>query len=361
MGAGGSERVISLLANRWVQGGGRVAIVTFEAVGQRPYYFIDPRIELFQLGIEPVPRPWWKASTQTARRVYALRRTFRRICPDVVISFLTKTNVMSVLAAWRLGIPIIISERNNPALQHFNKTWTLARSSIYPKAFGLVTITRGALEYFPQELRKRAWVIPNMVDFPPMARRRSTGRNLTAVGRLVDQKGFDLLIQAFAKIAADFPEWSLTIWGEGPERKDLEAMRDRLGLSARIQLPGVSSNPGEWTEKADIFVLSSRYEGWGNVLLEAMASGLPVVSYDCDWGPAEMITDGLNGLLVPPGDVDALSRSLARLMSDQELRNLLAKNAAEVSSAFSVERISAQWCAVAEHAIASRQIDLRHA
>ncbi len=351
LSAGGSERVVSTLANNWAGKSGDVAIITFEPPGTVPYYRLDSRVELLQLGISAIPSPRWRAFLQIGKRVNALRQTFKRLKPKVIVSFLTKTNVMSILGAARLNIPVIISERNNPEVQRFNSVWNWARAKTYPHAFGLVTMTDGARQFFPPHMRKRSWVIPNPVNLPNDWMSRRGKYIISAVGRLVNQKGFDLLLEAFGQIAPRFPQWTLTIWGEGDNRTELVALRDQLGLRDRVRLPGVTERPGIWIETADMFVLSSRYEGWGIVLLEAMAAGLPVVSFDCEWGPREMITDSVDGLLVPALDVNGLADALAKLMADEGLRKTLGARAAQSAAAFTLGRISARWREVVQEAV----------
>lgn len=349
--AGGSERIVSGLANHWASIGGKVSIVTFEPPGTEPYYPIDERVELVQLGVQATARPLLVSMWQVARRIHALRNALKRIRPDVVVSFLTKINVVSVAAAAGLDIPVIVSERNNPEAQRFNAVWNWARKKAYPHAFGLITMTEGAGRFFPAHMRKRSWVIPNPVRLPEEWTPQRGGNNLVAVGRLVDQKGFDLLLEAFSRIAPSFPHWTLTIRGEGPLRKELEELRDKLDLAERVRMPGVTERPGIWVETADIFVLSSRYEGWGIVLLEAMAAGLPVVSFNCEWGPSDMITDGIDGLLVPALDVDALADALEKLMGDAELRERLAREAVRSAAKFAPDRINELWREAVQTAI----------
>jgi glycosyltransferase involved in cell wall biosynthesis len=215
-------------------------------------------------------------------------------------------------------------------------------------------MTNGAPHYFDPKMRKRSWVIPNPVDLPATIERKRGGNILTAVGRLVPQKGFDLLLKAFAQVSSNFPEWTLVIWGEGPDRSALEAERDRLGLRGRVELPGVTSRPGIWVDTADAFVLSSRFEGWGIALLEAMAADLPVISFDCEWGPREMIEDEHSGLLVEPGNVDALAGALRRVLGDGSLRNRLAAAAGPSARRFTPQHIMKQWDEVAHAALGSR-------
>jgi glycosyltransferase involved in cell wall biosynthesis len=155
---------------------------------------------------------------------------------------------------------------------------------------------------------------------------------LVAVGRLTAQKGFDLLLDAFSNIAAAVPAWQLVIWGEGPERRDLERQVERLCLADRVRLPGLSEAPGSWVSTGSCFVLPSRYEGFPNVLLEAMRAGMAVVAFDCEYGPSELIEHERNGLLVANGDVRGLGQTLLRVMTNPSLRAYLAARASDQGS-----------------------------
>jgi glycosyltransferase involved in cell wall biosynthesis len=178
---------------------------------------------------------------------------------------------------------------------------------------------------------------------------------LVAVGRLVPQKGFDLLLRAFARLSSRHPEWNLVIWGEGPERANLERLREELCLTEASSLPGNHPRIYEALAESDLFVLSSRFEGFPNALCEAMAVGLPVVSFECPSGPAQIIRPGLDGVLVPPEDINGLEQALDRLMSDPALRVSMGTKARDVIERFSLEQILARWEVCIEEVLSPRK------
>jgi glycosyltransferase involved in cell wall biosynthesis len=207
--------------------------------------------------------------------------------------------------------------------------------------------TNAALSYFGPTIRRRASVIPNGIMSPAEAIDPSSWRRcnhkIVSVGRLANEKGIDLLLQAFSQIHLQFSEWSLTIWGEGPERATLEKLRGRLGLAGCVHFPGRTQTPFKEMRESDLFVLPSRYEGFPNALLEAMVCDLPVISFDCPSGPREIIRPDVDGVLVPPKNVNALAEAMSRLMGNAALRNELAKRASEVVQRFSMEKVMGQW------------------
>jgi glycosyltransferase involved in cell wall biosynthesis len=185
--------------------------------------------------------------------------------------------------------------------------------------------------------------IPNPT--PPVAAGTSTldAPVVVAAGRLTSQKGFDLLIPAFAPVARRHPEWSLRIDGGGPERPALEALIDAEGMQGRIELMGPTRRLGNALAEASIFVLSSRFEGFGLVILEAMSVGLPVVSFDCPRGPSEIITSGRDGTVVPPEDVAALSEAIDELVRDAARRRAYGAAALETAARYDQREIGARW------------------
>lgn len=353
LGAGGAERVVSLLSGEMIRRGYQISVVSFDAPDDRVYHSFDPQVDIVRLAIPAGGGSFLRGLQASYRRTAALRRLLKRSRPDVVISFLTKINVISVAASAGLKIPVIISERNNPAVQRANPFWASAWKIAAPHASAIVLQTDAIKALYPATIRSRAVVIPNPVVPPANDREPHDGMVLAAVGRLEWQKGFDLLIKAFGTIAPDNPNWTLTIWGEGAERSRLQSIADLSGFSNRIELAGNSKSQADWLEKADIFVLSSRYEGFPNVLLEAMSAGLPAISFRCDFGPDEMIEDGVDGLLVEPGNIEKLAEALTKVMKNEELRNRLGIAAKKSAERYGVGPIVSKWEGVVKKEIYS--------
>lgn len=344
--AGGAERIVTSLANYWVEEGNTVTLITFDS-GQ-PYYRLDSRVHLRQLDIPTRGRPLHRAVTSSLKRVSGLRKAIQECDPDLVISFLVKTNILTVLATRGLNVPVVVSERNNPDRQVLRPMWEFFRKRTYDRATKIVTPSQGVLDWFPYNIRQKGLVIPNPVDLPADIKPRVPGPpGLIAVGRLDEQKGFDLLLEAYSRIEADFPQWSLIIRGEGRLRPKLEALRDELGIQKRVSFPGITAEPGTWVDEGEVFVLSSRYESFGNVLTEAMVAGLPIVSFDCPFGPGDIITRDVDGILLPPEDVDALTSALAEIMRNSDLRQRLSSAAQDNVRRFDRQKVMQRWDALA--------------
>lgn len=353
LSAGGAERVMTRMANHWAERGWRVTLLTFDDGAEPPFFELHPAVRHRPLGIAVRGH-----SVRTvARQLAVLRRSIRASDPRVLISFLDKINVLVLWATRGLGLPVIVSERTAVAHQPFSGVWKVLRRWTYPLAARLVVQHRDSLACFSAAVRRKGRVVPNPV-VPPAARTAAPARNanvILAMGRLTAQKGFDMLLKAFAAAAAGFPEWSLVIWGEGDHRGALEALRDELGLHGRAFFPGLTPEPFEEMRQADLFILSSRFEGFPNVLCEALACGLPVVAFDCPHGPGELVRDGVDGMLVPPGDVQALAAALRGLMWDAPARRRLAARAPEVVERFGLEKVMGTWDVVIREVLGGRR------
>lgn len=346
--AGGAERVISIMANYWAHKGWDVSILTLAAGDDVPFYELDLTVKHLPLDLAWVSANRLMGALSNLRRIWVIRRALARLRPDVVISFMDSANVLTLLASRGLRLPVVVSDRIDPAAPDLGRIWRRLRDSAYGTANVVTVQTARAKDYFRPAVRANCVVIPNPVF--PVSPESSTGTEAAVVrpaivfmGRLIRQKGVDLLLAAFARVRERFPEWHLVIIGEGPLRTKIEAQIAELGLEDLVALVGKVRHPEAVLRQADLFVLSSRYEGFPNALLEAMACGLPAVSFDCPSGPREIIRDGVDGILVPPGDVDGLSAALARLMSDEAERHRLGRRARDVTERFGLEKVMGIW------------------
>ena len=276
-------------------------------------------------------------------RIRELRKTIKALYPCVVISFQDQNNVLSLLAAMGLSIPVVISERNDPRMRPISPIWNRLRQTLYQCSSALVIQTQSLKEWADAVVDpSKVHIVPNPVTSPKMATKPNLLRqdSIVTAGRLVKQKGFDILLQALSLCEQN---WPLTIIGEGPERLELEEQAMQLGISDHVQFVGQLDDPSVVFREASLFVLSSRYEGFPNVLVEAMACGLPAVSFDCASGPAEIIRQGVDGLLVPPGDARAMATMIDQLMLNPQTRLRLADRAPDVISRFSADKIMSKW------------------
>jgi glycosyltransferase involved in cell wall biosynthesis len=344
LGGGGAERIVSGLAMRWARLGLDVSVVT---LGSRTTdaYDLDPRVRRVTLDLVRPSRHAVEGLVQASRRIGALRRALVSLRPDVIVSFMTSTNVLVLLAAIGKRPRVFVCERTDPRRERVGPYWAALRRLLYPLAAGIVVQTE-SVSAWARAMSSRVHVIPNFVERPAVtaAPGKDRGpRRLIAFGRLSPEKGFDLLIDAFARIADRHPDWSLTILGEGPERPALEALVTTLRMQGRISLPGRVSDPTPHLAASHAFALPSRHEGFPNALLEAMAAGLPVVAFDCLSGPGEIVVHEQNGLLVAAGDVTGLAAALARLMRDPAERVRMGKNATDIAVALSPESVLGRW------------------
>ncbi len=352
MEGGGAERVASLLCNYWVFQGYDVTLMpTFSGRGNCAYA-LDDRVRLEYLADRV-------ASTRRTlgsmpRRFWALRRAMRESGANVVVSFLSRLNIVTLLASRGLSAPVVVSERIYPPALPLGPFWELLRRLTYPWAKTVVVQTEDMAEWFDKNCPKaRTSVIANPVVFPlpgggneqkPAQWLQRDKHIVLAVGRLEEQKGFDRLLQAFSSLAEEYPAWDLVLLGEGGQRTYLERELEKLGMSGRVHLPGWVGNLPQWYRRAELYVMSSRFEGFPNTLVEAMGHGLPAVSFDCDTGPRDIIRSGVNGVLVTPGRGAAgLADAMANLMADPQLRLRMGEAAKEVRERFALDRIGLLW------------------
>lgn len=350
LGAGGAERVASTMANYWAGRGRRVGLMTLASL-QEDHYQLDAAVTRLSLDIIWPSRNSWHGLKSNLRRVRMIRQAILDFDPDLVVSFIERTNVLVIGALLFSEIPVIVSERIDP--RYYTVDWVrrIARRVLYPLAESVVVQTNSVAVWGRRVTSaRRVSIIANplgsLPEAPPYEDRP---RQMLAVGRLTEQKGFDVLICAFAASQLRKDGWTLTILGEGPQRGALENLVERCGLSAQVSLPGVEPAPWRRLQRSRLFVLSSRYEGFPNALLEAMAMGCACISTDCPSGPGEVINHGDDGILIAVDDVDGLTSALNDLGGDTDMALQLSECALRVRERFAIERIMADWDALIRH------------
>ena len=341
------------LANHWCRKGYQVSlpVLTKETVS---FFPLDNEVSVHPLGASAASREGLGKIVATTYGVHRLRRWLKDERPDVLIAFIDQPNMIACMASRGLGIRLIISERADPergALLSIH--WPLGsralvrrlRNALYRQADLLVVQTEWLSSEFDVRAREGNRVIPNVAECPANVEAGFLPKKpfILSVGRLAAQKRHDLVIDAFARVAANHPELSLVILGEGCLRPSLEAQAAAVGLGERVLLPGAVRNAAALMSDAEIFVLASDFEGFPNALVEAMAVGTPCIATNCRYGPNEIVIHGSNGWLVEPGSVDDLTLALQQLLAAPDLRARLALNGTNIVERLSPTRIYGLW------------------
>ncbi|MEO6388431.1 MAG: glycosyltransferase family 4 protein [Croceibacterium sp.] len=346
--SGGAERVTTSLANHWASHGHEVAVATM-GKGE-DFYTLDNRVVRHRFDLSGSTKSAVGAVAGIARRVTALRRLLRAEKPDVAIAMMAFWSIELALAARGLPVRTIGSERIHPPRLPLGKAWEFMRRHLYRLLDGVVAQTDTSRIWIETNTSaSNVWVIANPVaSLPPgqpaeVLGLPSNAPLILAVGRLVRQKRFDRVIDALAAEPAALSEWHLAVVGEGPLLRDLSERAQLAGIANRVHFPGRTTQIQDWYRRADIFTLTSDFEGFPNVLLEAMASGLAVISTDCETGPADLIRSGENGFLVRPGDAGGFRAALTSLARSPTLRGVFGEAARVTASGYSENAIARRW------------------
>ena len=359
---GGAERVVVSLAEGFQLDGHQVTVIT-GTEKDTDFYQLPPGVDRLPLGIMGISKNPLDAIKSNLERVSTLRKAIKASEPDIVMAHLTETNVLTVLATLKTKYPVLITEHCDPNLISYGRFWETLRRLVYPFATKLVSVSQGVEDYFTWMPKNKKTVIYNPFFVSKNASSEieiPTGVDperkwIMSMGRLTEQKGFDILLRAFAKVAPKYPDWQLIILGEGELRNELEGLKAELNLNDRAVLPGRVKNPFLLMERAQFFVMSSRFEGFPMAHGEAMLCGLPIIATDCPSGPKELIRDGIDGILIPNQDEAALTVAIERLITNPEEREKFAKSAPEVGTRFSLKNIIQDWTNISDRAIKEKQ------
>jgi len=379
LGLGGTQRVISLLAEAWARRGRNVVIVKLWA-GVPDFYPLPDSVDVVTVKYGVVTRIRGGLRKQVAERPSSprpialrrpgkaipllselllpirfahlvahsrrLRRAIERTGASTVVSFLTTANVLSLLALSRRSERLVICERNDPALQRIPLIPRLLRRTLYRRADLVTANTRGALEsmrdYVPGD---RLRYLPNPTRLPDLAGTNGTDdrKAVLAMGRLEWQKGFDVLVRACALLGTAPAPWKMVIVGSGAEEAALKDLAHELRIGDLIEWHDTTDDPDAYYRRASILVLPSRHEGTPNVLIEGMGHGVAPIVTDASPGPLELVDDGVSGLVIPSEAPEALASAIRRLMTDNALRRRLAAAAQARVAPFSLDNVLSDW------------------
>jgi glycosyltransferase involved in cell wall biosynthesis len=362
---GGAERVCSLLANHWAIAGHRVTVMTFEDAASDAFV-LGPTVRRVVLGHSQLTSSLWCTLMKNVARIRSVRRQLQIQGADVAISFMSPANTCLALAALGTPTAAVGTERTYPPKMPLGRLRELARWALYGLLDHVVAQTQESAGWVRLHTRARqVSSIPNPVALPLPRRPPEVGpgtwlrpgsRLVLAVGRLSSEKQFDHLIEAFASASRSRPTWQLAILGDGPLRASLAEAIRRCEADDRILLLGAVGNVADWLSAADLYAMSSAFEGYPNSLLEALASGVPAVAYDCQTGPRELIADGVNGLLIQPPSITSLATALALLMDDEATRQRLAVHARLAAQSHALSQVAPMWEAVFVQAVRARRL-----
>lgn len=339
---GGAERVVSVLANSLSN---KYIVTIITLIDSRIEYQIDPQIKVIHIES--------KTNNKICRvinRFAGLRKKISEINPDIIISFTTEINIYSIFSVIGKRVPLIISERNDPYNDPPSTFTRKIRNMVYRWASGYVFQTEDAKNYFSKLIKGPQVVIPNPICTNlPDARKCDKSHKIVTVSRLYEQKNIPMLLNAFKEVYKKYPYYQLEIYGEGPLRSELEKLSRDLGIKDNVSFMGFCKDVHEHIKNAEVFVLTSNYEGMSNAMLEALAMGLPTICTDCPIGGARtIIVNHKNGVLIPVNNTDMLVSELIALISDIGKRESLSNFGFNLRDQLSVESITKKWIDVIE-------------
>ena len=348
MDKGGAQRVVLTLMESLLKEGYEILLITTR-VGSREYELPEGiQRKLCEIPPERMVKADVISRINNFRlRIRLLRKVLKEERPDSTVAFMGKTNVMLLLASRRIHGRYYVSVRATPSEEYKSPVMRYLARTLFAKADGVILQTKQAADFFPQRIQKKVSILPNPLNTQflgaPYEGERSA--SIVAVGRIDDNKNHRMIMHAFEEAVGRHPELSnyeLVIYGDGELRETL--MREAEQMSVRIRFPGQVPDVQDRIKDASLYVLSSDTEGMPNALLEAMALGLPCISTDCPCGgPATVIQNGVNGILVPVRDEETLSREMSDLLLHPDRAEALGKEALHIRESNAPDRVAEEW------------------
>ncbi|MBR0410344.1 MAG: glycosyltransferase family 4 protein [Eubacterium sp.] len=336
---GGAARVMTNIANAFSTKGYTVYFVTnFPDYHE---YTLNGNIKRFNLEATENKQ---NVISKNIKRISALRIIIHNEKPDVSVSFMGENNFRLIMAAFGFATKSVVSVRNDPAKEYSSRFSKMIADFLYKRANGIVFQTEDARAAFPQKVQEKSRIIYNQVDERFYHQNENLGKYILACGRLSNQKNYPLLLMAFAELLKEFPEEQLRIYGEGTLKEELTTLTKELGIEQSVHFMGFSTDMVSIYRDAKFLVMTSDYEGMPNVILEALASSIPVISTDCPCGgPRMVIKNGVNGYLIPVGDIESLTTNMKRLLNNMEMLYNMKNNAYLSAQRFSSGNVFKMW------------------
>lgn len=336
---GGAARVMVNIANGLATQGNNVFFVTnFPAEHE---YALDKRIQ--RLSLEEQERTG-NMLVRNALRIRALRRILKKEKPTVGIAFMRENNFRFLLAAKGLPMKTIVSVRNDPTREYPGRVSRILAGRLYAEADGIVLQTEDAKACFSQQIQKKSRIIQNQVDEEFFQEYNAEGQYILACGRLSPQKNYAMMLRAFSVVLRDYPGEQLRIYGEGALKQQLESYAGELGISESVSFEGFTNRMADIYKNAKFLLMSSDFEGMPNVILEALASSVPVISTDCPCGgPRMLLVNGENGYLSPVRDELAFAERIKQMLSDEKAYLRMRDRAFQSAKRFRPEKVLQEW------------------
>lgn len=339
IGNGGAERVVTVLANEFSNGGYDVGIVTMKK--EKHTYPISKKIKY--VPIETVSK--YKVKRGFVR-ISSLRKIIKSFRPDCIISFSAIANIQTIIATRFYRGKLIISERTDPARHPTLKIAIKLRNLLYPLADICVFQTSDAKAYFKKKIQDKGVIIPNPLKSDlPESYQGTRSKIIVGIGSLGEQKNWMILLRAFELFVKDFDEYKLVIYGEGPDREELEKyVQNSSLLNHKVTFPGFESDIHNKVKDCAMYISCSDYEGISNSMLEALALGIPSICTDCPVGGARMfIKNNHNGILIPVRDINGLYSSMKKVVEQPEFAEMLSANSISIRNKLNIEKIFRMW------------------